>query len=106
MRALHSTAPWEQAQVLAEPLRRAKAAESSFRNPQPQSKRQKQRGAKESDALDSMNYSFRKLIVINTMIVQWPGKIHGPALPGLLYAESGTYFQLQLGMKFSPVWVN
>ena len=53
-----------------------------------------------------MNYSFRKLIVINTMIVQWPGKIHGPALPGLLYAESGTYFQLQLGMKFSPVWVN
>jgi len=32
--------------------------------------------ATENDAVDSMNYSFRKLIVINTMIVQQPGKFH------------------------------
>ena len=53
-----------------------------------------------------MNYSFRKLIVINSMIVQRPEKIHPASMPAALPAAITIHFQLQLGMKFSPVWVS
>ena len=53
-----------------------------------------------------MSYSFYNLMPSTVMIVQRPGILHLHAFRVTIHSALWSYFQLQLGMKFSPDWVN